>query len=101
MITIIFTTKESGPPKALTNPSAQKEFPLIQKDQISHDTYLFKFGLPTPESVLGIKVGEHILIQYLNHLTSAKLSKKMERLKRFLENTLQPQLLIKKDLLTF
>lgn len=58
--------KESGPPKALSNLREKKYFTLVKKDQISHDTYTFKFALPSEDMILGIKVGEHILLQFLS-----------------------------------
>jgi len=38
------------------------EVPLIKKQAITHDTYLFVFGLPDPEITLGLEVGQHIAI---------------------------------------
>ena len=40
------------------------QVPLLEKIKLSHDTYVFKFSLPEKDDVLGIKVGEHIKIQY-------------------------------------
>lgn len=34
--------------------------PLIEKEEISHDTRRFRFGLPTLKHVLGLPVGQHI-----------------------------------------
>lgn len=39
------------------------EVPLLEKNFITHDTIVFKFGLPRPDQVLGLNVGEHICIQ--------------------------------------
>ncbi|KAJ1484175.1 hypothetical protein T484DRAFT_1797855 [Baffinella frigidus] len=38
---------------------SRQEVPLIKKEQLSHDTFLFRFGLPSPNSVLGLPVGKH------------------------------------------
>ena len=34
--------------------------PLIERTQISSDTFVFKFGLPEKEMTLGLPVGKHI-----------------------------------------
>ncbi|XP_019311744.2 NADH-cytochrome b5 reductase 2 [Panthera pardus] len=34
--------------------------PLIEKEQISHNTWRFRFGLPSPDHVLGLPVGNYI-----------------------------------------
>lgn len=38
--------------------------PLVKKEEISHDTRKFRFGLPSDEHVLGLPVGQHV------HLTA-------------------------------
>lgn len=43
------------------DPSKFKEFRLIKKTQISPNTARFKFALPTPNSVLGLPVGQHVI----------------------------------------
>ncbi|KAK2580151.1 hypothetical protein KPH14_012424 [Odynerus spinipes] len=56
--------KKKKVPVLLVDPVVKYPVPLIQKDIISHDTRRFRFGLPTPEHVLGLPVGQHI------HLTA-------------------------------
>jgi cytochrome-b5 reductase len=34
--------------------------PLIEKEEISHDTRKYRFGLPSAEHILGLPVGQHI-----------------------------------------
>ena len=34
--------------------------PLIEKEELSHDTFRFKFGLPTKSTVLGLPIGHSI-----------------------------------------
>ncbi|KAK9717472.1 Oxidoreductase NAD-binding domain [Popillia japonica] len=34
--------------------------PLIEKEDISHDTKRFRFGLPTKDHILGLPIGQHI-----------------------------------------
>ncbi|XP_033216419.1 NADH-cytochrome b5 reductase 3 isoform X2 [Belonocnema kinseyi] len=48
----------------LEDPVVKYTLPLIKKDIISHDTRRFRFGLPTPEHVLGLPIGQHV------HLTA-------------------------------
>uniref|UniRef100_J3M8B2 cytochrome-b5 reductase n=1 Tax=Oryza brachyantha TaxID=4533 RepID=J3M8B2_ORYBR len=42
------------------DPENYKEFKLVEKRQISHDVAKFRFALPTPTSVLGLPIGQHI-----------------------------------------
>ncbi|XP_016069450.1 PREDICTED: NADH-cytochrome b5 reductase 2 [Miniopterus natalensis] len=44
----------------LQNPEAKYPLPLIEKEQISHNTRRFRFGLPSPEHVLGLPVGNYV-----------------------------------------
>lgn len=39
--------------KLLQDPQAKYLIPLIEKEEISHDTRRFRFGLPTKQHVLG------------------------------------------------
>ncbi|GMM32520.1 cytochrome-b5 reductase [Martiniozyma asiatica (nom. inval.)] len=39
-----------------------QEFPLIQKVVLSHNTAFFRFGLPRPNDILGLPIGQHIQI---------------------------------------
>ncbi|XP_014483875.1 PREDICTED: NADH-cytochrome b5 reductase 3 isoform X2 [Dinoponera quadriceps] len=56
--------KKKSPPILLEDPVVKYSLPLVQKDTISHDTRKFRFGLPTPNHVLGLPVGQHV------HLTA-------------------------------
>lgn len=38
------------------------EFPLIEKTVLSHNSARYRFGLPTPDTVLGLPIGQHISI---------------------------------------
>lgn len=48
--------------KTLVDPNEKYMLPLIEKEEISHDTCKFRFGLPSSEHVLGLPVGQHILL---------------------------------------
>ncbi|XP_053976205.1 NADH-cytochrome b5 reductase 3 isoform X1 [Hylaeus volcanicus] len=56
--------KKKKSPVLLADPVVKYSLPLIEKEVISHDTRRFTFGLPTPEHVLGLPVGQHV------HLTA-------------------------------
>ncbi|CAA0812881.1 NADH--cytochrome b5 reductase 1 [Striga hermonthica] len=47
-------------PKVCLDPEKFKEFKLVKKTQLSHNVAKFKFALPTPISVLGLPIGQHI-----------------------------------------
>lgn len=51
---------DSSKPRTLLDPNVKYQLPLIEKETISHDTRRFRFGLPSPQHVLGLPVGQHI-----------------------------------------
>ncbi|KAJ7982463.1 NADH-cytochrome b5 reductase [Quillaja saponaria] len=48
-------------PKVCLDPKNFKEFQLVQRTQLNHNTAKFRFALPTPTSVLGLPVGKHVV----------------------------------------
>ena len=42
------------------DPKRFKEFMLIRKTQMSNNSARFRFELPTPDSFLGLPVGQHV-----------------------------------------
>jgi len=44
------------------DPSAWKEFTLVKKTQISPNTAIYRFGLPYPDDVLGLPIGQHVSV---------------------------------------
>ena len=42
------------------DPENFKDFKLVEKRQLSHNVAKFRFALPTPTSVLGLPIGQHI-----------------------------------------
>uniref|UniRef100_A0A1L8DZK6 NADH-cytochrome b5 reductase n=1 Tax=Nyssomyia neivai TaxID=330878 RepID=A0A1L8DZK6_9DIPT len=46
--------------KTLLDPNEKYLLPLIEKEEISHDTRRFRFGLPSKQHVLGLPIGQHI-----------------------------------------
>ncbi|CAF3346550.1 unnamed protein product [Rotaria sp. Silwood1] len=46
----------------LKNPDTKYTFSLAHKENISHDTRLFRFQLPSAKHVLGLPIGQHIYL---------------------------------------
>lgn len=42
------------------NPRQKVRLPLVEKIVVSHDTRIFRFGLPSPQHRIGLPVGKHI-----------------------------------------
>ena len=49
-------------PKKVLNPKVFQEFELQEKTVLSHNTAIYRFKLPTPKSILGLPIGQHISI---------------------------------------
>ncbi|KAJ9693675.1 hypothetical protein PVL29_009568 [Vitis rotundifolia] len=47
-------------PKGCLDPESFKQFKLVKRTQLSHNVAKFRFDLPTPTSVLGLPIGQHI-----------------------------------------
>lgn len=61
------STKEIGKdpasptnPNVCISPSSFTEFPISKKTQTSHNTAVYRFKLPTEQSILGLPIGQHI-----------------------------------------
>jgi cytochrome-b5 reductase len=46
----------------LENPDIKYTLALAHKENISHDTRLFRFQLPSPKHILGLPIGQHIYL---------------------------------------
>ncbi|KAJ6804706.1 NADH--cytochrome b5 reductase 1 isoform X2 [Iris pallida] len=46
--------------KGCLDPENFRDFKLVEKKQLSHNVAKFKFALPTPTSVLGLPIGQHM-----------------------------------------
>ena len=57
----VTVSKDGGIP-TLVNPRQKVRVPLVGKFPISHDTYRFRFGLPSERHFLGLPVGKHIVV---------------------------------------
>ncbi|KAB5570486.1 hypothetical protein GE09DRAFT_709176 [Coniochaeta sp. 2T2.1] len=49
-------------PKKVLKPDQFQEFELKEKTVISHNVAIYRFNLPTPNSILGLPIGQHISI---------------------------------------
>ncbi|MEQ2204758.1 NADH-cytochrome b5 reductase 2 [Xenoophorus captivus] len=49
-------------PVTLKDPTIKYPLPLISKQEISHDTKKFRFGLPSESHILGLPVGQHVYL---------------------------------------
>ncbi|KAK5109864.1 NADH-cytochrome b5 reductase [Meristemomyces frigidus] len=46
--------------KKALDPTKFQEFPLTEKTVISHNTAIYRFSLPSPSTILGLPIGQHI-----------------------------------------
>lgn len=54
------TSCRKSEPKLLEDPEEIYSVKLIEKEQVSHDTRRFRFGLPSDKHVLGLPIGQHV-----------------------------------------
>ena len=47
-----------------TKESSLIPFPMIKRTKLTHDTYIFRYGLPEEDMTLGLPVGGHVIIKY-------------------------------------
>ncbi|GJR43689.1 NADH-cytochrome b5 reductase 1 [Tanacetum coccineum] len=47
-------------PKGCLDPEKFRDFKLVKRTQLSHNVAKFRFALPTPTSVFGLPIGQHI-----------------------------------------
>lgn len=54
------STNDTPEPKKELDPTTFREFPITEKTITSHNTAIYRFGLPSPTSILGLPIGQHI-----------------------------------------
>ncbi|CAG8750301.1 10716_t:CDS:2, partial [Gigaspora rosea] len=52
---LFFFDKSKAP---VLSPEQWKQFPLLEKIKITHNSALYRFGLPNPDDVLGLPIGQ-------------------------------------------
>ncbi|AMD20008.1 HCL143Cp [Eremothecium sinecaudum] len=65
LVSYLFIFKNSGSNKSTavkTLNNEWQEFKLITKTQLTHNTAIYRFGLPKENAVLGLPIGQHISI---------------------------------------
>ncbi|SCU78412.1 LADA_0A05490g1_1 [Lachancea dasiensis] len=64
-VVVILISKFSGKSKSASVLAKDefREFPLIAKTVLTHNTAVYRFGLPKHTDVLGLPIGQHISIQ--------------------------------------
>ena len=49
-------------PRQVLDPVEWRSFTLVEKEALSHNTAIYRFGLPHPNDSLGLPVGQHISV---------------------------------------
>jgi len=81
-----YLTRSSSHTKQVAlNPEEFQPFTLIQKDSLSHDTRRFTFALQTPQTKLGLPIGQHISFRFID-----KEGKTHQRYCLYQQSTLLP-----------
>jgi len=52
-----------GVRECFLDPRKFQRLPLVEKIMVSHDTRIFRFGLPSPDCKLGLPTGKHIFLK--------------------------------------
>lgn len=47
---------------SVLSPTTPREFPLIQKTVLSHNSAVYRFSLPRPNDTLGLPIGQHVSV---------------------------------------
>lgn len=63
LIGLLKMFRPSSPPVAL-NPDEWISLPLAKKEKLSHDVFLFRFALQSPNHKLGLPIGQHISFKF-------------------------------------
>ena len=59
---LILDMNKNWKKKTLIDPNTKYALKLIEKIELSHDTRLFRFALPSQEHCLGLPIGQHIYL---------------------------------------
>ncbi|XP_067935820.1 NADH-cytochrome b5 reductase 2-like [Watersipora subatra] len=70
LVLLFIKQMKKGVPKTLLDPNEKVALKLTGKETLSHDTFKFRFALPSPKHCLGLPVGMHV---YMSALIDKKL----------------------------
>jgi cytochrome-b5 reductase len=59
---VLYFFQQSKKSSVVLKPDEFQKFPLIQKTRVSHNTCVYRFGLPSSTHRLGLPIGQHISI---------------------------------------
>lgn len=59
----------------MLDPNVFQEFPISEKTQITHNTAIYRFKLPTQDSILGLPIGQHVSLAANLDVTDPKSGK--------------------------
>lgn len=57
---LAYVLRSKSRPKTLKDPNTKYALKLVEKTNLSHDTRLFRFELPSPKYILGLPTGQHV-----------------------------------------
>lgn len=63
VVAVILEIRANASEKPVLDKEELREFPLVSKTVLTHNTAIYRFGLPKPTQVLGLPIGQHISIQ--------------------------------------
>ena len=52
-----------------------RAFKLIEREELSHDVRRFRFALQSPRQVLGLPIGQHITLRYVDAVTQEEVQR--------------------------
>lgn len=58
----LYFVKKNKKDQPVLHPTEYRKFPLIEKTRVSHNSCVYKFGLPKSTDRLGLPIGQHISI---------------------------------------
>ncbi|PNS20210.1 hypothetical protein CAC42_5660 [Sphaceloma murrayae] len=65
--------------KKVLDPNTFQTFPLTEKTELSHNTAVYRFKLPSENSILGLPIGQHISLAATLDVTDPKTQKTERR----------------------
>ena len=66
VLNFITSVHGKGKKKGVLDPETWIAFPLTEIEEISHDVKRFRFSFPDPNQILGLPIGQHISLKYID-----------------------------------